>query len=161
MGAKKYTHTLLKDVKYMSMVDVSKKPEVFREATARGIIRLKAKTIQLIRDRKIEKGDIFSLVKVAGVLAAKKTSELIPLCHPLPLSNVDVKVETIDESKVVVEATVKAFTKTGVEMEALVAVSAALLTVWDMTKKYEKDLKGQYPTTVISDIKVLHKVKKG
>ncbi|MDH5448570.1 MAG: cyclic pyranopterin monophosphate synthase MoaC [Candidatus Bathyarchaeota archaeon] len=145
----------------MSMVDVSKKPEVFREAMARGIIRLRPETIRLIKEGKVEKGDVFSLAKVAGVLAAKKTSELVPLCHPLPLSNVDVKVEIVDEARVAVEATVKAFAKTGVEMEALVAVSAALLTVWDMTKQYEKDSEGQYPTTAITDVKVLQKVKRG
>jgi len=143
----------------MSMVDVSKKPEVFRQATAKGIIKLKSETVRRIKEGKVEKGDVFTLAKVAGVLAAKKTSELVPLCHPLPLSNVDVTVEIVDGSKVAVEATVKASAKTGVEMEALVAVSAALLTVWDMTKQYEKDRKGQYPTTVISDIKVLRKVK--
>jgi cyclic pyranopterin phosphate synthase len=145
----------------MSMVDVSKKPEIFREATAKGTIKLKTETIQLIKKGKVEKGDVFSLTKVAGILAAKKTSELVPLCHPLQLSNVDVKVETVDESRVAVEATVNAFAKTGVEMEALVAVSAALLTVWDMTKQYEKDSKGQYPTTAISNVKVLRKVKEG
>jgi len=145
----------------MSMVDVSKKPEVFREATAKGVIRLKVETVRLIKEGKVEKGDVFSLAKVTGILAAKKTSELVPLCHPLPLSNVDVKIETVDESRVTVEATVKAFAKTGVEMEALVAVSAALLTVWDMTKQYEKDSEGQYPTTAISDVKVLRKVKEG
>jgi cyclic pyranopterin phosphate synthase len=145
----------------MSMVDVSKKPEIFREATAKGTIKLKTETIQLIKKGKVEKGDVFSLAKVAGILAAKKTSELVPLCHPLQLSNVDVKVETVDESRVAVEATVNAFAKTGVEMEALVAVSAALLTVWDMTKQYEKDGKGQYPTTAISNVKVLRKVKEG
>jgi len=144
----------------MSMVDISKKPEVFREATAKGTIKLKAKTMQLIKDGKVEKGDVFSLAKIAGVLAAKKTSELVPLCHPLPLSTINISVETADESMVAVEATVKAFAKTGVEMEALVAVSAALLTVWDMTKQYEKDRKGQYPTTVIEDVRVLRKVKK-
>jgi len=142
------------------MVDISKKPEVFREATAKGTIKLKAKTMQLIKDGKVEKGDVFSLAKIAGVLAAKKTSELVPLCHPLPLSTINISVETADESMVAVEATVKAFAKTGVEMEALVAVSAALLTVWDMTKQYEKDRKGQYPTTVIEDVRVLRKVKK-
>ncbi|MCK4477575.1 cyclic pyranopterin monophosphate synthase MoaC [Candidatus Bathyarchaeota archaeon] len=141
------------------MVDISKKPEVFREATAKGTIKLKAETMQLIKEGKVEKGDVFSLAKVAGVLAAKKTSELVPLCHPLPLSTIDVSVEIAGESMVTVEATVKAFAKTGVEMEALVAVSVALLTVWDMTKQYEKDRKGQYPTTVIGDVRVLRKVK--
>jgi len=144
----------------MSMVDISKKPEVFREATARGVIKLKAKTIQLIKEGKVEKGDVFSLAKTAGVLAAKKTSELVPLCHPLQLSSIDVRITVVDESGVAVDATVRAFAKTGVEMEALVAISAALLTVWDMTKQYEKNRKGQYPTTLIGDIRVLCKVKK-
>ncbi len=144
----------------MGMIDVSKKPEIFRMATAQGRIKLKTNTVQLIKDGKIEKGDIFDFAKAAAILAAKKTSELIPLCHPLPLSNVDVKVEVISKSYVAVEATVKAVAKTGVEMEALAAVSAALLTIWDMAKQYEKDIEGQYPTTVIGDIKVLRKVKK-
>jgi cyclic pyranopterin phosphate synthase len=142
------------------MVDVSRKPEVFRRATARGTIKLKAETVQRIERGKIEKGDVFSLAKAAGILAAKKTSELIPLCHPLPLTSVDVIIETINESTVAVEATVKASAKTGVEMEALTAASAALLTIWDMTKKYEKDNRGQYPTTIISDIRVLRKEKR-
>jgi cyclic pyranopterin phosphate synthase len=144
----------------MRMIDVSRKPEIFREAKAKGAIKLKPETVKLISEGKVEKGDVFSLAKIAGVLAAKKTSELVPLCHPLPLSNVDVGVEVVDETRVVVEVTVKAFAKTGVEMEALVAVSVALLTIWDMTKQYEKDREGQYPTTVISGIKVLRKVKK-
>ncbi|MFP3984542.1 MAG: cyclic pyranopterin monophosphate synthase MoaC [Candidatus Bathyarchaeia archaeon] len=144
----------------MSMVDVTKKPEIFREATARGEIKLKVETIRLISEGKVEKGDVFSLAKVAGVLAAKKTCELVPLCHPLPLSNIDVTLEIADENTVAAEATVKAFAKTGVEMEALTAVSTALLTVWDMTKQYEKDREGQYPTTVIGEVKILSKVKK-
>lgn len=143
----------------MGMVDVSEKPEIFREAAARGTIRLKDETVRLIREGKIEKGDVFALAKVAGVLAAKRTSELIPLCHPLALSSVHVNVEVVDESRVAAEATVRAFAKTGVEMEALAAASTALLTVWDMTKQYEKDREGQYPTTVINDIMVLRKVK--
>ena len=143
----------------MSMVDVSRKPEVFRQATARGTIRLKAETVQRIARGKIEKGDVFSLARTAGILAAKKTSEIIPLCHPLPLTNIQIEIEAVDDSNVAVEATVKAHAKTGVEMEALAAVSAALLTIWDMAKQYEKDSEGQYPTTAISDIKVLRKVK--
>jgi cyclic pyranopterin phosphate synthase len=145
----------------MSMVDVSKKPDVFREATARGVIRLKPATVQLVENGHLEKGDVFTLAKVAGVLAAKKTSEIVPLCHPLPLSNIDVKIDVVDETTIAAEATVKASAKTGVEMEALVAVSAALLTIWDMTKQYEKDRHGQYPATVLNDIRVLRKVKKG
>ena len=143
----------------MSMVDVSKKPDVYREATARGVIMLKAETTRLIKEGKIKKGNVVSVAQMAGVLAAKKTSELIPLCHPLPLSDVQVTVEVIDATSVAAQATVKAITKTGVEMEALVAVSTALLTVWDMTKQYEKDRQGQYPTTLIRDLRVVRKVK--
>ena len=144
----------------MSMVDIGKKPTIYREATAEGIIRLKSETLKFIREGKVEKGDVFESAKVAGILAAKKTSELIPLCHPLPLSNVNVNVEANHKSAVAVKATVKAHAKTGVEMEALVAVSTALLTVWDMTKQYEKDKDGQYPTTAINNIRVLYKVKR-
>jgi len=144
----------------MSMVDISKKTEVFREATARGEITLKNKTLQLITDNKLEKGDVFSIAKVAGILAAKKTSEIIPLCHPLDLTNVEIKFTILENRRVAIEATVKSFGKTGVEMEALTAVSIALLTVWDMTKQYEKDRNGQYPSTIINNIKVLRKVKK-
>jgi cyclic pyranopterin phosphate synthase len=143
----------------VSMVDVSKKPDVYREATARGVITLKAATTRLIKEGKIKKGNVVSVAQMAGVLAAKKTSELIPLCHPLPLSDVQVTVEVIDATSVAAQATVKAITKTGVEMEALVAVSTALLTVWDMTKQYEKDREGQYPTTLIRDLRVVRKVK--
>lgn len=141
------------------MVDVSKKPDVYREATARGVIMLKAETTRLIKEGKIKKGNVVSVAQMAGVLAAKKTSELIPLCHPLPLSDVQVTVEVIDATSVAAQATVKAIAKTGVEMEALVAVSTALLTVWDMTKPYEKDREGQYPTTLIRDLRVVRKVK--
>ncbi|MCW3982139.1 MAG: cyclic pyranopterin monophosphate synthase MoaC, partial [Candidatus Bathyarchaeota archaeon] len=132
-----------------------------REATATGEIRLKARTIRLIKDGKVKKGDVIELARVAGVLAAKKTSELIPLCHPLPLSSVKTTIEIVNETHVTVETAVKALARTGVEMEALVAVSAALLTVWDLTKQYEKDSRGQYPTTSISNIRVLSKVKEG
>jgi cyclic pyranopterin phosphate synthase len=143
----------------MSMVDVSKKPEVYREATAKGLIRLKAETIKLIKEGKIEKGNPFDAAKIAGVLAAKKTSSLIPLCHPLPLTNVKISIETIGFSWIEVSATVKTRAQTGVEMEALVAVTTALLTIWDMTKQYEKDEKGQYPYTLIQNVHVAHKVK--
>ena len=143
----------------MSMVDVTAKPEVYREAKAKGIIKLKPETIQLIRAEKIEKGNTFDVAKVAGILAAKNTSSLIPLCHPLPLTGVEVKLQIVDDSIVEVEATVKTRAQTGVEMEALAATATALLTVWDMTKQYEKDLDGQYPSTSIQDLHVLNKIK--
>lgn len=143
----------------MSMVDVSEKPEVFREATATGIIRLREETLRLIKEGKIAKGDPFCTAKIAGILAAKKTSTLIPLCHPLPLTNVEIEVKALDKSRVQVTSTVKTKAQTGVEMEALVAAATSLLTIWDMVKQYEKDASGQYPTTVIEDIRVVKKVK--
>ena len=143
----------------MAMVDVSGKDEIFREATASGTIKLKAETINLIKTGKIAKGDPLYTAKIAGVLAAKKTSSLIPLCHPLPLTNVQVDVKVLDESTVEVSATVKTKAQTGVEMEALTAVSMGLLTVWDMTKQYEKDAAGQYPSTAIENIHVVRKFK--
>jgi len=143
----------------VSMVDVTAKPEVYREAKAKGIIKLKPETIQLIRAEKIEKGNTFDVAKVAGILAAKNTSSLIPLCHHLPLTGVEVKLQIVNDSIVEVEATVKTRAQTGVEMEALAATATALLTVWDMTKQYEKDLDGQYPSTSIQDLHVLNKIK--
>jgi cyclic pyranopterin monophosphate synthase len=143
----------------VSMVDVSGKDEIFREATASGTIKLKTETINLIETGKIAKGDPLYTAKIAGVLAAKKTSSLIPLCHPLPLTNVQVDVKVIDKGTVEVLATVKAKAQTGVEMEALAAVSMGLLTVWDMTKQYEKDAAGQYPSTAIENIHVVRKFK--
>jgi cyclic pyranopterin phosphate synthase len=144
----------------MSMVDITEKPEVYREATAKGRIRLKPQTLRLIKEGKIQKGDPFDVAKVAAVLAAKNTCSLIPLCHPLPLTNIDVNLKIVGRDAVEAKATVKTRAQTGVEMEALTAVSVALLTLWDMTKQYEKDAEGQYPTTAIEKIHVVRKVKK-
>jgi cyclic pyranopterin phosphate synthase len=143
----------------MAMVDVSAKAEVFREATATGKIKLKTQTIELVQSGKIAKGDPLYTAKIAGVLAAKRTSDLIPLCHPLPLTNVEVNVKVSDKTTVEATAIVKTKAQTGVEMEALTAVSMALLTVWDMTKQYEKDAAGQYPSTAIENIHVVKKFK--
>ena len=145
----------------MTMVDVSGKAEIFREATASGIIKLKPETVNLIREGKIAKGDPLYTAKVAGVLAAKKTSDLVPLCHPLPLTNVEIKTKILNKSTVEVSCTVKTKAQTGVEMEALVATSIGLLTIWDMVKQYEKDENGQYPATAIKGIHVLRKLKQG
>ena len=141
------------------MVDVTNKPEVFRKAKARGIIKLKSSTIELIRKGKVEKGDLFEIAKVAGILATKKTSVLIPLCHPLPITGINIKIQIVEDQVIEVEATVKTKAQTGVEMEALVATTVALLTIWDMTKQYEKDVNGQYPNTSIQDLCVVKKVK--
>jgi cyclic pyranopterin phosphate synthase len=143
----------------MAMVDISDKPKVFREATATGTIKLKLETIRLINKGKIAKGDPLYTAKIAGILAAKETSTLIPLCHPLPLTNVEVEIKVLDKSTVQVASTVKTKAQTGVEMEALVATAVSLLTIWDMVKQYEKDAEGQYPSTVIENIRVVKKIK--
>ena len=141
------------------MVDVGGKPVVFREAVAEGFLRLRAGSVERIRQGEVEKGDVFGVARVAGVLAAKRTSELVPLCHPLRLTDVEVRLAVVDGQRVRAEAVVRAVERTGVEMEALVAVSVALLTVWDMVKQYEKDAAGQYPVTRIEGVRVLRKVK--
>jgi cyclic pyranopterin phosphate synthase len=144
----------------MVMVDVSAKPEIFRQATATGNIRLKPETVKLIRDGRVAKGDPLQTAKTAGILAAKRTSDMIPLCHPLPLTSVEILTEIVGKTKVQVTATVKTKAQTGVEMEALTAVAVSLLTVWDMVKQYEKDAEGQYPTTRIENIQVIKKLKR-
>jgi len=142
-----------------SMIDVTPKPIVSREASAQGFIKLKPATIQLIREGGIEKGNPLEVAKLAGILAAKNTSQLIPLCHPLPLTHVDVDVRIINNQTISVESTVKTQAKTGVEMEALTAASISLLTIWDMVKRYEKDRAGLYPHTEVRGIRVKKKIK--
>jgi cyclic pyranopterin monophosphate synthase len=139
--------------------DISKKPVVFRQATATGRIRLKRKTLGLIKRGKLEKGDPLSISKTMAILAVKKTPEMLALCHPLRIENVHV-VETALQDSIEVTVTVSAHEKTGVEMEALTAVSVALLNIWDVVKAYEKDESGQYPTTKIEGIRVTEKVKR-
>jgi len=141
------------------MVDVTDKADVYREAEAEGFIKLRPETLKRIREGSVEKGDIFSTTNIAAILAAKKTAELLPLCHPIPLTNVSVEM-TVEEEGVRVRTLVKAVGKTGVEMEALVATAVALLNVWDMVKKYEKDESGEYPYTEITSIKVKSKIKR-
>lgn len=142
----------------LNMVDVSHKPVVKRIAEAEGKIKLKPETIHKIQQEQIEKGDVFSAADLAGILAVKKTPELIPLCHLIPLSKVDINF-TVHRKHITVRCTVIGEYKTGVEMEALVGVNTALLTIWDMVKYLEKDEEGQYPNTEITGIKVLKKKK--
>jgi cyclic pyranopterin phosphate synthase len=144
----------------MVMVDVSDKPEILREATATGTLKLKNKTVQLIKEGKVAKGDPFHTAKIAGILAAKKTSTLIPLCHTLPLTRVEIDLKIEGKTGIRATARVKAKASTGVEMEALAATAMSLLTVWDMVKQYEKNAQGQYPSTTIENIHVVKKVKK-
>ncbi|MBC7113054.1 MAG: cyclic pyranopterin monophosphate synthase MoaC [Candidatus Methanomethyliales bacterium] len=140
------------------MVDITRKEPTVREARASGKISLKEETIALIKKNAIEKGDVFAVARVAAIQAVKRTSEMIPLCHPIPVEHVSVDFE-VGEQEVSVAVSVKTTAKTGVEMEALTGVSAALLTIWDMTKMYEKDASGQYPTTLIKEIRVTEKRK--
>lgn len=154
------TRQEVEEVTLVSMVDISSKPEVFREASATGTIRLKAKTMQLIKNGRIAKGDPIHTAKIAGVLAAKNTSALIPLCHPIPLTNVQVDIAFENKNLLRVSTTVKTKAQTGVEMEALTAATTSLLTIWDMVKQYEKNAKGQYFSTAIEDIRVTKKIKK-
>ncbi len=121
------------------MVDVGSKPMQERIAVASGFIRLQPATVKLVRENNMKKGDVLTVAEVAGIQAAKQTSSLIPLCHPLQLTKVDVKAEAEDNG-VAVEATVKCTGQTGVEMEALTAVSVALLTIYDMCKAVDKEM---------------------
>ena len=138
----KLTH--LDDSGRAHMVDVGGKPETERIAIARGEVLMKAATLGLIRAGTMKKGDVLTVAQIAGISAAKRTSELIPLCHPLPITHVDVTL-SLEETLpgVLITATVKTTGKTGVEMEALTAVSVAALTVYDMAKAAEKTMKIQ------------------
>lgn len=126
------------------MVDVGQKPDTERVAVARGEVHMQRETLELIRAGQMKKGDVFTVAQIAGISASKRTSELIPLCHPLPLNKVDVNL-TLDESLpgIIITATAKTIGKTGVEMEALTAVSVAALTVYDMAKAAEKTMRIQ------------------
>jgi cyclic pyranopterin phosphate synthase len=124
------------------MVDVGKKPITAREAVAEGFITLQPSTIQAITDQKVPKGEVLATARIAGIMAAKKTGELIPLCHPLPIESVEVHFElpTATEPRLRITAIAKITAKTGVEMEALTAVSLAALTIYDMCKAIDKTM---------------------
>lgn len=133
------------------MVDVSAKDVTDRTAVARGEIRMKPETLSLVKNNGLKKGDVLAVSQVAGIMGAKKTSEIIPMCHPLMLSGIDISFQLNEpESKIEIEATVRNSGQTGVEMEALTAVSLAALTIYDMCKAAEKDM-------VISDIYLVRK----
>ncbi|MBU4373963.1 MAG: cyclic pyranopterin monophosphate synthase MoaC [Euryarchaeota archaeon] len=140
------------------MVDISDKRDVARRAVASGEIQLQPKTIEAIKNRQIVKGEVLETARIAAVMAVKRTSSVIPMCHQIPITGIDVQFEiSIDTIKASVE--VKSVGKTGVEMEALHGVSVALLTIWDMVKSAEKDETGNYPFTQIKNIRVLEKSK--
>ncbi|OGD58063.1 molybdenum cofactor biosynthesis protein C [Candidatus Bathyarchaeota archaeon RBG_13_52_12] len=141
-----------------SMVDITEKKAVPRTAEAIGRITLMKKTIKAIKKGKVKKGDPLAVAEIACIQAVKRTPDLIPMCHNIPIDAVDANFEVGDDY-VEARCRVSATYKTGVEMEALTGVSAALLTIWDMVKYLEKDECGQYPSTTISDIKVIEKRK--
>lgn len=133
------------------MVDVSGKVQQLRTARATGFIRLNGQTLALVRENSMKKGDVIAIAEFAGITAAKKTSDLIPLCHPLAITGIDVKAITMDDG-VRIESEVRSVGPTGVEMEALTAVQVALLTVYDMCKATDKEM-------VISDVHLVEKTK--
>lgn len=134
------------------MVDVSGKPIEIRTAHASGHITLNKETIALIRENKIKKGDVLTVAEIAGIQAGKKTSELIPLCHPLQITKIDVKAK-IDKTGISVESMARCTGQTGIEMEAMTAVSVALLTIYDMCKAVDKSM-------IVDDIRLVKKTKK-
>jgi len=141
------------------MIDISGKDVVLREAVASGRIILSPETVKLVKTKRIKKGDPLLVAEVAAMRAAKETYLLIPHCHQIPLDTVEVSF-SLSDTCIEARCLAKAEAMTGVEMEALVGVSIALATIWDMVKYLEKDKEGQYPSTGISDIRVLQKTKK-
>jgi cyclic pyranopterin phosphate synthase len=149
---KKLTH--LDERGEASMVDVSAKPPLHREAIARGEIRLKKSTLAMVTDNLIAKGNVLAVARVAGIQAAKRTGELIPLCHPLPITHCEVNFEfPASLDRIVITASARITAATGVEMEALTAVSVAALTIYDMCKAVDKAM-------VISEVKLVSKTKR-
>ena len=148
----------MEGVRKVRMVDVSAKPETVRIARARGCIELRRETIERIERGGVEKGDVLTVSSVVAMNAVKSLPSLLPFCHPLRIDHIDVEF-FIDGNRLCVEVEVRTRERTGAEMEALYGVLAALLNVWDMVKKYEKDETGNYPSTRITDVVVLRKVK--
>ena len=137
-----------------SMVDVSAKPVMLREAVARGEIRLRRETLKLIQSNRIAKGNVLASARIAGIMAAKKTGEIIPLCHPLPITHCEVDFEIPKaKDRIIITASAKIAGQTGVEMEALTAVSVAALTIYDMCKAVDKSMR-------ITDVKLVSKTNR-
>lgn len=143
----------------VDMVDVGGKPETKRRAVARGEIVLAPSTIQAIQTEQVEKGNVLATARIGAIQAVKHTWESIPLCHQIPVTNVEVDSEVRDD-RAVLTVTVETTGSTGCEMEALQGVTTGLTVVWDMVKSAEKDADGQYPETRIENIRVLEKVKR-
>ena len=141
------------------MVDISPKEAITREATAVGEIRLRPSTIARLRAGRIGKGDAIAAAEVAAIMAAKGTPQILPFCHSIPITAVRTEHLFVGNA-LRVESYVRGQAKTGVEMEALTAAATYLLTIWDMVKQYEKDAKGQYPNTAITNLRVTKKIKR-
>lgn len=140
------------------MVEIGEKDDSKRSAIALGKIKLQRKTIDLIKNKNIEKGNVLTVAQVATINAVKSTSNIIPLCHQLVITGIEVDF-TLNDDEIIATVSVSSAGKTGVEMEAITGVSVALLTIWDMVKAVEKDKHGQYPSTSITGIKVIKKEK--
>ncbi len=140
------------------MVEVGEKPDQKRMAVAKGSIFLDKNTVTLIQNEEIKKGNVLTTAQIAGIQAVKNTSSIIPLCHPLALTGIEIDFK-IKADEIIAKCAVNTLGKTGVEMEAITGVSVALLTIWDMVKAVEKDENGQYPNTQISNIEVIRKEK--
>lgn len=153
--SKEFTHLTDSGV---HMVEVGDKIDQKRKAIASGKIQLAPETIAMIENEEIKKGNVLTTAQIAGIQAVKNTSQIIPLCHPLNLTGIEIDFE-VNEEEITAICSVNMRGKTGVEMEAITGVSVALLTIWDMVKAVEKDENGQYPDTKISDIQVLRKEK--
>ncbi|HUS74531.1 MAG TPA: cyclic pyranopterin monophosphate synthase MoaC [Methanothrix sp.] len=149
---------MAEDEMLAGMVDITEKQPIFRRATASGSIKLRKSTIEAIKSGQVKKGDVITTARLAAILAVKDTPRLIPLCHPIPITGLNVNFE-FEERRVKAIVTVTSEGKTGVEMEALTGVAAALLNVWDMVKYLEKDETGNYPETVMETIQVIEKRK--
>jgi cyclic pyranopterin phosphate synthase len=143
----------------VQMVDVGAKPDTERRAVAAGEIHLSESTLAAIRDDTLSKGDVLATARVGAVQAVKHTWETIPMCHQIPITNVDTSFD-VDEDRVTLEVTVGTTGKTGCEMEALEGVTTGLNVVWDMVKAAEKDDDGQYPGTRIENVRVVSKEKR-
>ena len=150
-----FTHIEGEKVK---MVDISDKKAVARYALATGKIKLRDSTIKAIKDGFVEKGNVLATARIATIQAVKRTPDIIPMCHQIPITTVDVDFD-IENPYIRATVGVKSVGKTGVEMEALHGVSVSLLTIWDMVKSAEKDATGNYPFTIIEDIYVVKKEK--
>jgi cyclic pyranopterin phosphate synthase len=143
----------------VQMVDVGDKPDTSRRAVARGELHLQASTIAAIRDDEIGKGDVLATARVGAVQAVKHTWETIPMCHQIPITNVETEFD-VGEELVTLTVAVETTGKTGCEMEALEGVTTGLNVVWDMVKAAEKDDDGEYPDTAIRDVRVIEKTKR-